>query len=161
VFTAYLFRIGLEASIICALVLAVLTPIVVPVIFGPPYGGAIGPALLLIPGGVAWSGQWILCRAAAARGATRPLIVSFAASFIMMIALDLVLIAPFGVTGAAIASSISSAVGFAIASFYYIRDDWHWRLFMPRLDDLAHIARETRGIGARLIGRRGRIGSDE
>jgi O-antigen/teichoic acid export membrane protein len=145
---AGLFRIGVAASLFCAVVLGVTLPFLLPVVFGSAYRGAIAPSLLLVPGGVLWSGQWILCRAAAARGRPRSLFVSFSASFFLMVALDLMLIGPFGINGAATASLISSAVGFLISAIYYLREGGHGRPLIPRLGDAVRFVTTVREMVA-------------
>ena len=150
---ARLFRVGVSAAIACSVGLAVLTPLVIPLLFGRAYSGATVPTLLLIPAGVAWSGQWILCRASASREMATPLFVSFLASFLTMVALDLVLIRPFGIVGAALASLISSTVGFAIALGYHIRAGWSWRPFLPRPGDLSLMVTTVRQLTGSLRGR--------
>ncbi|MDQ6945392.1 MAG: oligosaccharide flippase family protein, partial [Actinomycetota bacterium] len=96
---AGLFRTGVAAAILCALLLGGLSPFLLPFAFGPAYRSAIEPTLILIPAGVLWSAQWILSRAMASRGVSRPLVFSFSASFALMVALDLILISPFGISG--------------------------------------------------------------
>jgi len=133
--TASLFRTGIAAAVSTSVALSVLAPFAIPVVFGPAYRGAIGPTLILVPAGVLWSGQWILCRAAAARALTRPLVLSFFVSFVIMILLDLILIPRFGVMGAAVGSFISSAAGFGTAVASLVRGGWPWRPFVPRAGD--------------------------
>ncbi len=113
--------IGLVAALIVAAALAAATPLLLPKIFGPGFAGAVGPTLVLLVAGVLWSGQWLLSRAWAARGDTRPLFVSFAASFLVMVTLDLALIPKDGPQGAALASLASSAVGAAVAAAFHVR----------------------------------------
>jgi O-antigen/teichoic acid export membrane protein len=144
---AQLFRVGIVAALVCGAALAVLTPVAIPLAFGSAFSGAIAPTLLLIPGGILWSGQWILCRASAARGQARPLLVSFLASCVTMVVLDLVLIAPFGGVGAATASLIASAVGLLVSILYYRRWGWDWASMVPRVEDLSALVQEVRRIG--------------
>ena len=133
--TASLFRAGIAAAITCSIGLGVLVPVAIPFLFGSAYNGAIGPALVLLPAGVLWSGQWILCRAAAAREFPKPLLISFAASVGVMVVLDLLLVGPFGTLGAAMAALISSGVGLVIAVAYLLRSGWPWRPFVPSVGD--------------------------
>jgi O-antigen/teichoic acid export membrane protein len=141
---ASLFRVGVAASIMTSLVLAVASPFLIPLMFGAAYSDAVFPSLLLFPAGILWSGQWILCRANASRGAPRSLFVSFSLSFLIMIVLDLVLIESFGINGAATASFISSAAGFAVAVGYRIRAGGGWRPLVPRLGDAARLVTTVR-----------------
>jgi O-antigen/teichoic acid export membrane protein len=133
-------RTGAAAAVVSAAVLAAVTPVAVPLVFGSPFRGAIVPTLILIPAGVLWSVQWLLCRAAAAQGAPRTLFVSFALSFLCMIALDLVLIDPWGATGAAIASLVASAIGCAIAVRHYLTQGWHVADLVPGRAEFGAVA---------------------
>lgn len=143
------FRVGIVAALACGAALALATPVVVPLVFGSAYSGAVGATLLLIPGGVLWSGQWILCRASAARGVARPLLVSFLASCATMVVLDLVLIPSFGSIGAASASLVASAVGLLVSVFYYRQWGWNWANMVPRTADLTALLEAVRRIVSR------------
>jgi O-antigen/teichoic acid export membrane protein len=151
---ASLFRSGAAASAFFALGLGLASPLVLPLVFGDEYRGAVAPTLLLVPAGVLWSGQWILCRSAMARGEPRPLAVSFTASFVAMVALDLALIGSHGIFGAALASFSSSAVGFIVAVAYYIAARRDWRLLVPRFGDAMLMVRTVRQMLASAWGRR-------
>ena len=151
--TPRIFRSGVAAAGACAAALAVVTPVALPVVFGPAYDAAIIPTLVLIPGGVLWSAQWILSRASAARGDAKPLFVSFAASFVVMVMLDLLLIKPFALIGAALASLTSSLIGLLVAGAYYRSKGWGWREFVPRGDDVLSMANQLRQMLRALRGR--------
>jgi O-antigen/teichoic acid export membrane protein len=149
---ASLFRMGVAASIVCTVVLAALSPFFLTLVFGSAYRGALVPSLILLPGGALWSGQWILTRAAAARGMPRSLFVSFTFSFVIMIALDLVLIRPWGIIGAAAASCVSSALGFVISVVFYLRSGGDWRPLVPRYRDAALMITTVREMVASARG---------
>ena len=151
---ASLFRSGVAASAVVALGLGLASPLVLPLVFGDEYRDAVAPTLLLVPAGVLWSGQWILCRSAMARGEPRPLAVSFTASFVVMVALDLALISSHGILGAASASFSSSAVGFIIAVAYYIAARGDWRPLVPRFGDAMLMVTTVRQMMASAWGRR-------
>ncbi|HWC12704.1 MAG TPA: oligosaccharide flippase family protein [Acidimicrobiales bacterium] len=144
--TADLFRVGVVAALLCGGAVALAVPTAIPVIFGQDYRGAIAPTLLLVPGGVLWSGQWILCRAAAARGKPRPLLVSFVASFVSMVALDLVLIPLWGAVGAGLASLVGSVVGLLVCGLYYRQWGWDWSAMVPRRGDVAAVFATVRRL---------------
>jgi O-antigen/teichoic acid export membrane protein len=116
-----LLRTGVGAALAAAAVLAAVTPIVVPALFGQSFAAAVTPALVLLAAGVLYSAQWLLARAWSARGAPQALFVSFAASFVVMVALDFALIPGRGATGAALAALAASAAGAAVVGAY------HWR----------------------------------
>lgn len=135
--TRQVVRVGMAAAISAGAVLAAASPFVIPLAFGSEYSPAVVPTLILIPAGILWSGQWLLCRAAAARGVPRPLLLSFAASFLAMLVLDLMLIGPFGAEGAAVAAAVAPALGLVVALRYYrgLGDDM--RGFLPRPADFS------------------------
>lgn len=145
--TAQVFRMGIAAAVVGGVVLALITPFAIPLLFGYEYVDAVAPTLLLIPSGLLWSGQWLLCRAAAARGAAAPLVASFAISFVVMIFLDVLLIPPFSGVGAAIAALIGPVFGLLTALLFY-RSQWrrNWRAFVPRLTDVGAFAKTARDM---------------
>ena len=102
--------------------------------------------LLLIPAGVLWSGQWLLCRAAAARGEPRTLLISFAVSFTIMVVGDFLLIEPFGGVGAGLASFVASGVGLLLAVDHYRRRDWDGGAFLPGWQDVRSLVAYVRGL---------------
>lgn len=112
-------RLGLATSILSALVLLVLIPIGTPLTFGPAYIPSIGPALLLLPGGVLWAQQSLMARARTALGHTRLQLYAYGSTLTMMIALDLLLIPEWGMMGAAVASTLSPAIGLAVCIAAY------------------------------------------
>lgn len=144
--TAQLFRVGVVAAVVLGGVVAVLAPSAIPLVFGSEFRGAVVPTLLLVPGGVLFSGQWILCRAAAARGNTRPLLVSFVVSCATMVALDLVMIPAWRSNGAALASLVASGVGLGVSFLYYRRSGGQLRALVPRSADLTAFAGAVRRL---------------
>lgn len=129
--TLQVFRVGMAAAISAGVVLSLASPFAIPLAFGEEYRPAIVPTIILLPGGILWSGQWLLCRAAAARGTPRPLLVSFALSFVTMISLDVALIGSAGAVGAAAAAAIASLLGLLVALGYYRKAGWDLRGFVP------------------------------
>jgi Na+-driven multidrug efflux pump len=72
--------------------------------------------------------------------------VSFATSFLSMVALDLILIGPYGALGAAVAATVSPALGLAVAVRYYRADGWHLAGFVPRRQDFVDFVRAARAM---------------
>jgi O-antigen/teichoic acid export membrane protein len=140
-------RYGLAAAVAAAAVLAVATPILLPVVFGEAYAPAVAPAVVLVFAYVVSSAQWLLGRAAAARGNPGILVWSYGANLVVMAGLDLVLIPAFGITGAAVASAAGALVGAAvIANDYRRRGTGLAALirFLPRGADFRVLARIPR-----------------
>jgi O-antigen/teichoic acid export membrane protein len=111
----------LLASAIAAAALATMAPWLIEGLFGDAFSGAVRPLLWLLPGTVALAGSKILTSYIFSRG--RPLINSLitAAALVVTLACDFVLIPPFGIEGAAVASSIAYGTHFALALFVYRR----------------------------------------
>lgn len=144
--TGQVFRIGVAGALIAGVILAAAAPIAIPLLFGRPYAGAVLPTLILIPGGVLWSAQWLLCRAAAARGAPKALLASFALSFGVMIALDFALIGPLGGVGAAVASLVAPCFGLTVAWILCSRDGPNWHDLVPRWNDAVSLFANVRAM---------------
>lgn len=138
-----LFRISFMASSSVALVLAVLTPLAVPFVFGQEFTPAVGPGMLLVIGGVGWGQVWTLARAEAARGSPRTLFVSFGASLVIMILGDLALIPRWGLWGAALASSLAAFAGLLLCVKRLGRGEWQlvWHDLVPRWTDVLELFR--------------------
>ncbi len=154
--TSQLFRVGTAASSIGAALLALATPVIIPLAFGDSYRNAVAPTLFLIPAGVLWSAQYLLCRAAAARGDPNPLFISFLVNFVTMLTVDLVLIRPLGAVGAALATLAASATGLLAAALFFRASGWRAAPFIPRRADFAallsaplHLLQSWRGRPAR------------
>jgi len=109
-----MFRVGVASAIVAAAGVALAIPLAVSVFFGDGYGPAVAAALLLLPGGICFAGQFILARGIAARGDPRLLLQSFAVSVGLMIALDAILIPLAGINGAAMGATLSYTVGLII-----------------------------------------------
>lgn len=137
--TTQLFRVGMLAAMALGAALALITPFLVPVAFGSSFKSAIAPSLLLIPGGILWSGQWLLARAAAARGRPRALSISFTVNFLTMVTVDLLLIGPLGAVGAGVGTLVASAAGLAVAGFFYRGPEWRGCRFVPGVRDFADL----------------------
>lgn len=115
-------RIAGAAGTISGILLAALTPVMLPVVFGARFSPAVVPALVLIPGGVVTSMSMVLCRALAGTGRARPYLWSASSTLCCMTVADLAAIPLFGITGAAVVSTMSSCVGL------YVAAEWARRL---------------------------------
>ena len=139
-------RLGIAAAAVGAALMMTVAPIAVPLLFGRAFVPAIGPTLVLVPSGLIWSAQWLLARAWAARGRPRLLMTSFGASLALMVALDLVVVPYFGITGAAVVSLVAPALGLAMCLRTYRRSPaWPHPAssFVPRLDDFRAVGGEA------------------
>ena len=136
-------RYGLGAAAIAAACLLVAVPLALPVVFGEPYAPAVVPTLVLVGAYILSSAQWLLGRAAAARGNSGILVWSYGANLVVMLALDYVLIPTLGITGAALGAVAGAAIGVAICFVPYAargRRFFGLTDFLPTLRDVRHLA---------------------
>ena len=135
-------RIGLAASVVVASALMLLIPFILPLFFGEAYRPSIGPALLLVVGGLVWSELWLLSRAAVARGNTGLQLRSFAATLTLMLALDFLLVPQLGIMGAALASVAGPGVGLLICIRAYRKSglgELTIRNLFPHIEDFREL----------------------
>ncbi len=139
-------RLGLASSLIAAVVLAAAVPVVLPLMFGSAYQASVGPAVLLIAGGIPLSGQWMLGRSAAALGDPNLLARSFGVSLVVMVVLDLALIPVAGLYGAATVSLTSSIAGLIVCIRTYRANGVRLPELLPRPGDFADVGRGLRRV---------------
>ena len=139
-------RLGIAAAAVGAAVMTSVTPLAVPVLFGRDFLPAVGPTLVIVPSGLIWSAQWLLCRAWAARGRPSLMLASFGGSLALMVGLDLFVIPRFGIMGAAVVSVVAPAFGLAMCLRTYRRSTaWPHPLmaFVPRMEDFRAVGVEA------------------
>lgn len=93
-----------------AIVGAAVAPFAIPWVFGAAYAGAVLPFTILLPGVVAWSYMSVLSNSLAGMGCQRINIQSALLCLSINIAADALAIPPWGVIGAAGASTLAFAV---------------------------------------------------
>jgi enterobacterial common antigen flippase len=115
-------RLYLISSTIGCFVLALLSPLLIPWLFGPEFAVAIFPSRILLAGTIFLGGNYVLSDAL--RGLGHPTITSIAeiVGLIVTITCLLLLLPRFGIDGAAVASVISYASAFLIL-FIAVRYD--------------------------------------
>jgi len=105
-----------------AVAIGVAAPFVIPPLFGDDFRGAARPLALLLPGVVAYAPVTVLVVYLSIRSA-RPrlsLIVSIV-GLVVTAGMSVVLIQPYGVSGAAVASAIGYAAGGLTAWVFFVR----------------------------------------
>jgi O-antigen/teichoic acid export membrane protein len=108
-------------SAIAAVALAVISPIAIRILFGAQYDDAIAPLVLLMPGIVAASASRVLGSYLFSQGKIRYNAFATLIALGVTIALDLALIPPMGMEGAAIASSIAYFCALVATLYWYRR----------------------------------------
>lgn len=129
-------RLTMVLSTAAAAALLLIAPWVIPWIFGPGFAASVQPALILLLGGIPASLQWVIARGLSARDRPRALFASYGTGLVTMIVLDLLLIAPLGLHGAALASSLAAATGLAVALRYAQVSGIGLSSFVPGTADL-------------------------
>jgi O-antigen/teichoic acid export membrane protein len=105
-----------------AAVVAAASPFAIPFILGDAYDGSALPLALLMPGVVAYAPVTVLVvYLSVRRGRPRLSLAVSVASGVTTLALGVALIPSFGVTGAAIASSLGYGVGAILAWIFFAR----------------------------------------
>lgn len=135
-----------------AIALAVVSPILVPVLYGKAFIGAVAPLLLLLPGTVLYSATRPFNSFVAGQ-VGKPGVVSAvgAISAIASIAVYLLLIPPLHAAGAALGSTVVYAGAFAASAIIYSRQSGVglWDALHPRRSDFAiYKATSTRMLGS-------------
>jgi O-antigen/teichoic acid export membrane protein len=117
--TPMLCRNTLLVSALGAVAVGVMAPWLVPAVFGSDFSESVVPLLWLLPGTVALSGSKILASYIFSQG--RPGLNSLitVGSLAVTVVADLALIPPFGVEGAAVASTLAYAVHLALSLLAY------------------------------------------
>jgi O-antigen/teichoic acid export membrane protein len=105
-----------------AAVVGLAAPFLIPLLFGDAFEGAARPLLFLLPGVVLYGTVTVLVvYISVRRGRPRLALTVSVASMVVTTAAAVPLIAEFGKTGAAAASSLGYAVGAALAWFFFAR----------------------------------------
>ena len=119
-------------------VAAVSGPFLLPLVFGSAYADSVTPFLLLLPGALGAVLLAMFTNALVASSAPGLSSLGPLASLFAGVALDFVLIPPFGASGAAAAASAAFFAGGVTALLVYrTRDRFRWRdLVVPQRGDL-------------------------
>jgi O-antigen/teichoic acid export membrane protein len=136
----------LLVSAIAAIGLGVASPWLIEALFGGDFEAAVTPLLWLLPGTVALAGSKVLTSYIFSQG--RPLtnsLITIAALVVTLVA-DFVLIPPFEVAGAAIASSLAYVTHFALSLLAYrqLSGGSMWEAVVVRGDDLRRYVEAAR-----------------
>ena len=132
------FRSAVLVTTVAALAAALLGPLLLPRIFGAQFEASVTPFLLLLPGALGFAAMAVFSSALVAGSSPGFSSVGPTVSLGVGIVLDLVLIPPFGATGAAAAASAAFLAGgcAALLAFRH-RNPFAWRsLLLPRRGDL-------------------------
>ena len=120
-FAPFVCRSVLLVNGLLALLLAAVAPFLIELAFGSGARRALAPTLWLLPGIVAMSGMQVMTAYIFSRG--RPILNTYATAttVVATVVLDIALIPPFGIEGAAMASSLAYTATFAFSLYWFRR----------------------------------------
>jgi O-antigen/teichoic acid export membrane protein len=145
------FRILTVLSAIGVAIAAVVGPILIPLILGAQFHGAIGPFELLLPGAFGWIALTTSNHALLAAGRPGASSIGIGVALVTGLVLDLALIPPFQANGAAAAATVAFFAGGLAGMLLYRRlMGFRWRELVPARRDAAAIHAVVR---ARMPGR--------
>ena len=126
-------------TIILALILGTLGPLVIARLYGERFASALIPLLILLPGVMMLAQSVIFFGDLNGRGKPATASISTLLSLTVTVILDLILIPSYGIIGAALASSIAYTIQLVIAvSFFIHYSKLSWRrLFIFQRSDMA------------------------
>lgn len=114
-------RLNLLIVAVGAGLLALLAHWLIPLVFSTQYNPAVKPLLYLLPGIIAITLPKLLSADFAARGLPKYDLYASAVNFIVNLGLNLWLIPRYGISGAAISSSISYIIAASLTAYFYRR----------------------------------------
>ncbi len=117
--TPILSRTNLFVVIIASIIIAALSPWLIPLLFSHEYVNSVLPLILLLPGIASLSVSKILSADFGARGKPQYNMYVSMINFCLNITLNIILIPKLGIKGAAISSSISYSIAAAIQCYLY------------------------------------------
>jgi O-antigen/teichoic acid export membrane protein len=140
-FTCFLLRQVLLVELVSGIALALLSPLLIPLVFGTRFSPSIAVIWWLLPGVIALSLAKVICADLAARGKPEFSSIFAFVSLIVTVVLDLVLIPRMGINGASLASSaayIVDAALLAIALKQQLKVPWKSFVVPTRTDGAAY-----------------------
>jgi hypothetical protein len=141
-------RLSVLASVVACGLLAAASPVAVPWFFGSDFAPAVGPAAILCAATVLYTGVVLLSAALLVGGRAGASSASLVAGSAVGVAL-LFLLAPWGATGAAVASlgGYGVSVGGAALAIRRTRHVYSLRMLMiPYLADVRHLRDRVRAV---------------
>ncbi len=113
-------------------------PVFIPLVFGQRFQASVEPFLWLLPGAFGYAARMVFGSALLASSLTGRSPIGSIAALVSGVALDFLLIPPFGASGAAVAASGAFLVGGVVAAgLYRTVYPFAWSELMPGRRDLA------------------------
>jgi O-antigen/teichoic acid export membrane protein len=151
VFTPLVCRVTLAVSLTGAFILLTIGPAFISRVFTISFSPAVVPLNLLLPGVVALALWKVIINDLSGRGLPQYKSYATGVSLIVTVILDLWLIPPFGIAGAAVASSVAYISTLVLSAYWFTQVSGVriWDLFLIRSED---IAVSFRGAKSLLVG---------
>jgi len=115
--TPVIIRLNLLIIFLGALVLAAVSPFVIPAVLSPQYQNSVLPLIVYLPGVIAITLPKVLAADLAARGLPQYNFIVSAVNFTVNLVLNLLLIPRIGIIGAALSSTISYTIAAILISY--------------------------------------------
>jgi O-antigen/teichoic acid export membrane protein len=136
-------------------VFALGAPIVVPVLYGERFRGAVVPLLILLPGMLGAALYQLLTRNFTSRGRQEVNIVAALVALSLNVGLNWVLIPRLGIAGAAVSHDLSYGAAAVVLLVAFVRDSGHSvrETVIVRRAEIGALVRTARRTAQRLVGR--------
>ena len=146
--TGLVSRVVVGASLLAAIVLALVAPLLVHVLFGPAFQPSVAAVWLLLPGVVALGAARVLAGYLLGRNRQQVDLAASLAGLVVTVALDLILIPRYGFAGAAVASSVAYATTLIVDLTWVVRHSTLGvrDLLLPTPADLRVTLRRAQGV---------------
>ena len=134
-------RHGILVSALAAVALALVTPVVVPLVYGSAFKGAVTPTIILLGGSVAWGGQLVAAQCANALGRPGYSSTGEVAGLVVTVVGLVIFVPRYGITGAAVVSLVAYVTRLAVTLMLLRREGV--KHVAPGFDDLAWLWRRS------------------
>ena len=135
---------------------AIAGPILIPLVYGADYRGAVRPLLILLPGVLLMALYQLLTRNFTSRGKQQVNILAAVVALTLNVGLNIVLIPRFGIAGAALANGLSYGTAALTLLIAFVRDSGHTvaETLIVRPSEIGEMAVAARKAAGRLQRRR-------
>ena len=134
-------RHGLLVSALAAVALALVAPVVVPLVYGSAFKGAVTPTVILLGGSVAWGGQLVAAQCANALGRPGYSSSGEVAGLLVTVAGLVIFVPQYGIIGAAWVSLVAYVTRLVVTLMLLRREGV--KHVAPRFDDLVWLWRRS------------------
>jgi O-antigen/teichoic acid export membrane protein len=135
--TPVICRLSILVSAIMGVMLFCSADYIVPVVYGKQFKDAVQPLLVLLPGVVAMTIFLVLNGHLTGQGKAKVTLYIFSGSLILNVGLNMILIPQFGISGAALASTVSYSLGAFCLGIAFVRMNriGLTTIFVPKKED--------------------------